>query len=80
MSAAKIAITLDESLLERVDRLVTERRFPNRSKAIQLAVREKLDRIDHTRLARECSKLDSEEESQLAEEGVLDALEECPEY
>lgn len=80
MPVAKIAITLDESLLKRVDRLVTERQFPNRSQAIQLAVREKLERLDHTRLARECAKLNSREESQLAEEGVLDALEECPEY
>ncbi len=80
MSVAKIAITLDESLLKRVDRLVSERRFPNRSQAIQLAVREKLERLDHTRLARECAKLNPDEESQLAEEGVLDALEECPEY
>jgi metal-responsive CopG/Arc/MetJ family transcriptional regulator len=58
MTTEKIAITLDQHLLSRIDRLVTEKRFPNRSKAIQEAVTEKLERLDRTRLARECDNLD----------------------
>src|SRR5881398_1748707 len=50
MGAAKVAITIEEELLKRVDQLVEQRRFPNRSRAIQEAVREKLDRLDRGRL------------------------------
>ena len=39
MSTTKIAITPDKDLLDRIDRLVADRRFPIRSRAIQLAVR-----------------------------------------
>jgi metal-responsive CopG/Arc/MetJ family transcriptional regulator len=46
MSTMKIAISLDEDLLERIDRLVAERRFPSRSRAIQLAVKAQIDRLD----------------------------------
>ncbi len=38
MSTAKIAITIEESLLQRVDRLVKSKVFPNRSKAFQQAI------------------------------------------
>jgi len=68
MSTVKVAITLDQGLLRRVDRLVAERRFPNRSQAIQAAVQEKVERLDRTRLARECAKLDPAVEKNLAEE------------
>ena len=70
MTQAKVAITLNEHLLARLDRLVGERVFPNRSQAIQEAVREKLDRLGQGRLARECAKLDPEFEQQMAEEGL----------
>ena len=42
MPTTKVAISLDEEVLERVDELVEERVFPNRSRAIQQAVVEKL--------------------------------------
>ncbi len=80
MSSAKIAITIDQTLLERLDRLVKERRFPSRSRALQDALRDKLDGMDRGRLARECAKLDQAEESQLAEEGMAFELEQWPEY
>ena len=51
MASAKIAITIDESTLRRLDRLVKERVFPNRSKAIQDAVEEKLKKLEGNRLA-----------------------------
>lgn len=80
MSTSKIAITLDVELLERIDRLVAERKFPSRSRAIQLAVQAQIDRLDRRRLARECAKLDPKEEHQLAEEGASYDLESWPEY
>ena len=80
MTTTKVAITLDEELLERIDRLVADRKFPSRSRAIQLAVKAQIDRLDRRRLARECAKLDSRYEQQLAEEGASYDLESWPEY
>jgi len=79
MTVQKIAITIDETLLERVDRLISENRFPNRSRAIQEAVREKLERMESNRLARELAKLDPIFEQKLADED-LEGLQEWPEY
>lgn len=80
MSRAKIAISLSEEIVSRIDRLVRERVFPNRSRAIQQAVEEKLVRLDRSRLARECAKLDPAFEKALAEEGMSEELPEWPEY
>jgi metal-responsive CopG/Arc/MetJ family transcriptional regulator len=80
MASAKIAITMDESTLHRLDRLVKDRVFPNRSKAIQDAVEEKLKRLEQNRLARECAKLDPAEEKAMAEEGMGEELDRWPEY
>jgi metal-responsive CopG/Arc/MetJ family transcriptional regulator len=80
MGAAKVAITIEEDLLQRIDRLVEQRKFPNRSRAIQEAVREKLDRLDRGRLARECAKLDRAFEQKMADEGLAGELDEWPEF
>ena len=80
MGAAKVAITIDGALLKRVDQLVARRKFPNRSRAIQDAVREKLERLEHGRLARECAKLDPGLEKKLANEGLGEDLSERPEF
>lgn len=80
MSSAKIAITIDEELLARLDRLVQERRFPNRSRAVQEAVRDKIERLERSRLTRECAKLDPLFEQQLAEEGLAEDLKQWPAY
>ncbi len=80
MAAAKVAISLDEGILTRLDRLVRQRAFPNRSKAIEQAVKEKLERLDRSRLARECAKLDPAFEKALADEGLSGELAEWPEY
>lgn len=79
MSTAKIAITIQERLLNRLDRLVRSRVFANRSKAIQVAVEEKLTRMDRSRLARECAKLDPRFEQALAEEGFSAEIDEWTE-
>ena len=80
MSTAKIAITMEEKLLKRLDRLVKSNIFPNRSRAIQEAVEDKISRMDRNRLARECAKLDAEFEQNMAEEGLGSEMEEWPEY
>ena len=80
MSTLKVAITLDEKTLTKLDRLVKAHVFPNRSKAIQQAVEEKLDRMDRRRLARECSKLDPNFEKRLADEGLSQEMAQWPEY
>jgi metal-responsive CopG/Arc/MetJ family transcriptional regulator len=80
MTSDKVAITIDRELLRRLDRLVAERRFPNRSRAIQEAVQEKLERVERSRLARETAKLDKGFEQRLADEGLAGDASEWPEY
>ena len=52
MNKAKIAVTLDQNIVEHLDRFVMENIFTNRSRAIQEAVQEKLERMERGRLAR----------------------------
>jgi metal-responsive CopG/Arc/MetJ family transcriptional regulator len=80
MGRSKVTISLDESTLNRLDKLVQKRVFPNRSQAIEEAVAEKLARIEKSRLAQECSKLDPVFEKALAEESLSQDLAEWPEY
>jgi metal-responsive CopG/Arc/MetJ family transcriptional regulator len=80
MGKAKIAITIDEKIVGRLDRLVHQKTFSNRSQAIEQALQEKIDRIDKTRLAREVSKLDPKEEHSLSEEGLNKDISEWPKY
>jgi metal-responsive CopG/Arc/MetJ family transcriptional regulator len=80
MATTKVAISLDSKLLEQLDRLVAERVFRNRSQAVQDAIRDKLNRLAHTRLARECAKLDVHAERVLADYGLAKDATEWPEY
>ncbi len=80
MSVSKVAVSIDRELLAELDRLVENKLFANRSQAVQMAIREKLSRLRHTRLARECAKLDPAEERALAEEGMSEVLSQWPEY
>ena len=70
MTRAKIAITIDPILLETLDDLVEKRTFQNRSQAINNALKEKLDRLQRTRLELECKKLVAVDEQELAELGM----------
>jgi Arc/MetJ-type ribon-helix-helix transcriptional regulator len=79
MSSAKIAISLDAEALRQVDQLVNGGSFPSRSKLIQDAVAEKLERLRRVRLARECAKLQPAAEQAAAEE-VFRGEMEWPEY
>ena len=80
MGMTKVAINLDEDLLKRVDQLVQEMRFPDRNQVIQIALREKIAKLDRSRLLEEAAKLDPEEEQALAEEGMAGDAAEWPRY
>ncbi len=80
MSRAKVAVSLEQATLGRLDQLVRNAVFPSRSQAIQIAIEEKLERMERSRLARECAKLDRGFEKALAEEGMSEDLSGWPEY
>jgi Arc/MetJ-type ribon-helix-helix transcriptional regulator len=80
MPSVKVAITLEKETLRELDGLVARQVFPNRSRAIQSAVQEKLKRLRGSRLAIECAKLDKAEERALAEEGFDADMREWPEF
>jgi len=80
MPKTKIAVTLEAALLDQVDALVRQHRFPNRSQAIEAAVAEQLVRLRRTRLAEACAQLNPAEERALAEEGLGSDLADWPEY
>jgi Arc/MetJ-type ribon-helix-helix transcriptional regulator len=80
MATAKIAITIEKDILIRLDLLVKSQFFPNRSKAIQEAIKEKLNKLEHNRLEIECLKLNPDFEQALADEGLFSEIEEWPEY
>ena len=75
MRTSKVAISIETATLQQLDRLVRNKVFPSRSRAIQEAIEEKLSRLKRTRLAEECAKLDPAAEQAMAEE-----LQQWPEY
>ena len=79
MSSAKIAISLAPEALRQMDELVEGGLFPSRSKLIQDAVAEKLQRLRRVRLAQECAKLQPAAERAAAEEFFRGEAE-WPEY
>ena len=80
MTRAKIAITIDQVLLEMLDSLVQNKTFNNRSQAINAALQEKLSRIQKTRLELECQKLVMEDERELANMGIEEDFKEWDKY
>lgn len=81
MGSVKVAtITLDRETLGEVDGLVARSVFPSRSRAVQVAVAEKLARMEYSRPAMECAKLDLKFEKALAEEGLGLEHESWPEF
>jgi metal-responsive CopG/Arc/MetJ family transcriptional regulator len=80
METAKVAISIGRQTLNRLDRMVKDHIFANRSRAIQEAVEEKLSRLERTRLAEECAKLDAVAEQAMAEERLSEELTQWPEY
>ena len=80
MSVAKIAVSIDQKVVQKLDVLVRKGVFPSRSRAIQEALELQLHKLDRNRLARECAKLDTKYEQELAEEGMKSEVEQWPEY
>ncbi|MBI4312429.1 MAG: ribbon-helix-helix protein, CopG family [Chloroflexi bacterium] len=80
MPKSKIAVTLDEKTVAELDSFIENQVFPSRSRAIEDALKEKLERLKATRLAVECAKLDPEEEKAMAEEGLAQDALEWPAY
>ena len=80
MKVAKVSVSIEQKVLDRLDRLVQANQFANRSQAVQQSLEEKISRLDKTRLAIECAKLDPIEEQKMADIGLKSDLEEWPEY
>ncbi|MDQ7823128.1 MAG: CopG family transcriptional regulator [Candidatus Eremiobacteraeota bacterium] len=69
MASAKIAITLEHECLKEIDLWVSEGLYPNRSKAIQEVLKERIARWRKNRLQSALSQVVPEEERKLSEEG-----------
>ena len=80
MPKAKVAVTIDSRILGELDTLIAAHRFPNRSQAIEAALVDKIDRLRHSRLAREAAKLDPGQEQAEADEGLVMDVATWPEY
>ena len=80
MGKSTITITMDDAVLETLDNLVKNSVYPDRSLAIQEAVKDKFKMIDDAIFERELAKLDPDFERQLSEEGLAQDLLEWPEY
>ena len=80
MTRAKIAITIEQGTLSKIDQLIANSVYKNRSQLIQESVNSILMKIEKTRLAQELSKISIEEEQALAEEGIEGDFSEWPEY
>jgi len=80
MSVAKIAISIDDQLLAKLDGFIALKKFKTRSQAIQIAVQNTIERLDHKRLIHACMQLDTNIERSLADEGLKKDLEEWPEF
>ena len=80
MGKSMITITLDDAVLETLDRLVEDSVYPDRDLAIQDALEYKLKVMDKSAFKRELAKMDPEFEQRMADEGLAADLEEWPEY
>ena len=80
MPKQKVAVTIEKDLIIKLDRLVSEGKYPSRSSAVEDAVNERIIKVEKTRLAEETAKLDPAYEQALADEGLLGDLSEWPEY
>ena len=80
MPKQKVAVTIEKDLIIKLDRLVSEGRYPSRSSAVEDAVIERMVKVEKSRLAEESAKLDPTYEQAIADEGLLGDLSEWPEY
>ncbi len=80
MNVAKIAISIEPSLLKKIDSLVSRKLFRSRSEIFQIAVSEQIERLDEDAFHRECAKLDPAEEQVFADLGITTDFTEWPAY
>lgn len=80
MGVAKVAISMDQTLLKKIDQLVEEKKFQSRSQVIQLALQDKIAKIEKHRLATACEALNPEYEQKLADEGLSEDMRAWPEF
>lgn len=80
MGKKKVAVTIDQYLVSKLDHMVAEGRYSSRSSAIEEAVLERINKLEKKRLAEESARLDPDFEQALAEEGLEGELSEWPEY
>ena len=80
MTATKVAVTIDHTLLQQIDQLVAQKIFPSRSRAVQEALQTLGYRQERSRLTRECAKLDIAFEQAMAKEKMEEELAQWPTY
>lgn len=80
MSIAKIAVSIDEKQLKKIDFYVKNHVFKSRSQAFQISISQTLQHLEHERLAKECAKLEAHYEQEMADVGLDEDLESWPKY
>jgi metal-responsive CopG/Arc/MetJ family transcriptional regulator len=80
MALSNVSISLDSELLECLDRLVAEQHFSDRNKAVEEAIREKLERVALVSPAPEHARLVATDERAPTCEGLIVDAGEWPEY
>jgi metal-responsive CopG/Arc/MetJ family transcriptional regulator len=80
MSTAKIAVSIDQNLLKKIDFYVKKHIFKNRSQAFQISINQTLEHLEHGRLAKECAKLDISFEQEMADTALNEDIESWPNY
>ena len=80
MPKQKVAVTIEKDLIVKIDRLVSDGKYPSRSSAVEDAIIERMIKVEKSRLAEEVAKLDPAFEQALADEGLMGDLAEWPEY
>jgi metal-responsive CopG/Arc/MetJ family transcriptional regulator len=80
MTTAKIAVSIDEKQLKKIDFYVKKQVFKNRSQAFQISIHQTLEQLEHSRLAKECAKLNINEEQEMADMGLDEDLALWPKY
>lgn len=79
MGAKKFAVSIDEGLIKKLDKAVKNGSAKNRSNALQLALSEYLAKLEIEAIKKECSKLNSKEEREMANE-FIEEVESWPKY
>jgi metal-responsive CopG/Arc/MetJ family transcriptional regulator len=80
MSIAKIAVSINEKQLKKIDFYVKKHVFKSRSQAFQISINQTLQQLESDRLAEECAKLNPHFEQEMADMGLDEDLTSWPKY